>query len=276
MQSLRAIVFLAFATFASVLPAQEVAQNPVVTVDLERLVSETQIGQYLSFQMSEEAQRLQAEFDAIEAELSAEEADLIKKREILDLDEFRVLAKAFDEKAVRLRQEQQAKIQAITAESSRRRQDLLRSFVPVLSQVMRDRGATVLLDRRSVVLDTKFEFEMPLTCDVLLGDSLGEMHFYLALADQVGVGGGFAPQGSHNIIEPLSQCKPTIVGPNTWTIDFPAVEAIEAGVVRQVSPDELADALLDLSEYASADEFASVMGGSVEKTLDAVSDFMER
>ena len=155
MQSLRAIVLLVFATLASVLPAQEAAQNPVVTVDLERLVSETQIGQYLSFQMSEEAQRLQAELDAIEAELSAEEDDLIKKRETLDLDEFRVLAKAFDEKAVRLRQEQQAKIQAITEESSRRRQDLLRSFVPVLSQVMRDRGATVLLDRRSVVLDDR-------------------------------------------------------------------------------------------------------------------------
>ena len=155
MQSLRAIVLLAFATLASVLPAQEAAQNPVVTVDLERLVSETQIGQYLSFKMSEEAQRLQAELDAIEAELSAEEDDLIKKRETLDLDDFRVLAKAFDEKAVRLRQEQQAKIQAITEESSRRRQDLLRSFVPVLSQVMRDRGATVLLDRRSVVLDDR-------------------------------------------------------------------------------------------------------------------------
>ena len=155
MQSLRAIVLLIFASLASVLPAQEAAQNPVVTVDLERLVSESQIGQYLSFQMSEEAQRLQAELDVIEAELSAEEDDLVKKRETLDLDEFRVLAKAFDEKAVRLRQEQQAKIQAITEESSRRRQDLLRSFVPVLSQVMRDRGATVLLDRRSVVLDDR-------------------------------------------------------------------------------------------------------------------------
>jgi len=137
-------------------------------------------------------------------------------------------------------------------------------------------AAGLSVARRSVVLDAKFEFEMPLTCNVLLGDSLGEMHFYLALADQVVVGGGFAPQGSHNIIEPLSQGKPTIVGPNTWTIDFPVVEAIESGVVRQFSPDELADALLDLSEHASADAFMSVMGGSVEKTLDAVSDFMER
>ena len=145
-----------------------------------------------------------------------------------------------------------------------------------------DRAAEIIqavglsVARRSAVLDAAFALELPLNCDVLLGDSLGEMHFYLALADQVVVGGGFAPQGSHNIIEPLSQGKPTLVGPNTWTIDFPAVEAIEAGVVRQVSSDGLADALLDLSEYASADAFMSVMGGSVEKTLDAVSDFIER
>ena len=155
MHAIRAIVLLICTTFASVLHAQEGASNPVVTVDLERLVSETQIGQSLTFQMNEQAQNLQAELDVIEAELSAEENELITQRETLDLDEFRVLAKAFDDKAVRLRQEQQAKIQAISEDSNRKRQDLLRSFVPVLSQVMRDRGATVLLDRRSVVLDDR-------------------------------------------------------------------------------------------------------------------------
>jgi Skp family chaperone for outer membrane proteins len=155
MHAIRAIVLLICTTFAPVLHAQEGAPNPVVTVDLERLVSETQIGQYLTFQMNEQAQNLQAELDVIEAELSAEENELITQRETLDLDEFRILAKAFDEKAVRLRQEQQAKIQAISEDSNRKRQDLLRSFVPVLSQVMRDRGATVLLDRRSVVLDDR-------------------------------------------------------------------------------------------------------------------------
>ena len=130
--------------------------------------------------------------------------------------------------------------------------------------------------RRSAIFDSAFEPNHALLCEVLLGDSLGEMHFYLALADQIVVGGGFVPQGSHNIIEPLSQGKPTLVGPNTWTIDFPAIEAIEAGVVRQVSANELADALLDLSGYASADAFLSSMGGSVAKTLDAVSDFLEK
>ncbi len=155
MRSLKVIILCVLTTFSAHVAAQDIVVNPVVTVDLDRLVNETQIGQYLSFQMGERAQKLQKELDKIEAELSAEEEDLIKQREELELSEFRVLAKAFDEKAVRLRLEQQAKIQALEEEGSKRRQDLLRSFVPVLSQVMRDRGASILLDRRSVVLDDR-------------------------------------------------------------------------------------------------------------------------
>lgn len=155
MRSLKVIILCVLTTFSAHVAAQDIVVNPVVTVDLDRLVNETQIGQYLSFQMGERAQKLQKELDKIEAELSAEEEDLIKQREELELSEFRVLAKAFDEKAVRLRREQQAKIQALEEEGSKRRQDLLRSFVPVLSQVMRDRGASILLDRRSVVLDDR-------------------------------------------------------------------------------------------------------------------------
>lgn len=70
--------------------------------------------------------------------------------------------------------------------------------------------------------------------DILLGDSLGEMFFYLALADVVIVGGGFLPSGAHNIIEPLALEKTVLVGPNIWTIAFPAMEAIEAGALTSV------------------------------------------
>ncbi len=79
--------------------------------------------------------------------------------------------------------------------------------------------------------------------DVLLGDSLGEMYFYLSLADRVVVGGGFTPKGSHNIIEPLALGKPVIVGPDITTIEYPAVEAVAAGVCRQVMLEELLAAL---------------------------------
>ncbi|OYX26072.1 MAG: 3-deoxy-D-manno-octulosonic acid transferase [Rhodobacterales bacterium 32-66-7] len=82
--------------------------------------------------------------------------------------------------------------------------------------------------------------------DILLGDSLGEMYFYIALADRVVTGGGFTPHGAHNIIEPLALQRPVIVGPEIHTIEYPAVEAIAAGVCLRVPTAEaLAAALTD-------------------------------
>jgi 3-deoxy-D-manno-octulosonic-acid transferase len=83
--------------------------------------------------------------------------------------------------------------------------------------------------------------------DVLLGDSLGEMYFYLALSQAVAVGSSFVPLGAHNIIEPLALKKPVFVGPSIWGIEYPGVEALAAGVLRQVADaQELAQALAPL------------------------------
>ena len=60
---------------------------------------------------------------------------------------------------------------------------------------------------RSTVLDDDLKPPHPnkiADLDILLGDSLGEMYFYLSLCDLAIVGGGFCPKGSHNICEPLS------------------------------------------------------------------------
>ncbi len=79
---------------------------------------------------------------------------------------------------------------------------------------------------------------------ILVGDSLGEMTFYLASADAVIVGGGFGRRGAHNIIEPLALGKPVITGPSVGTIEFPAVEAEAAGLLTVCNtPDELPDAV---------------------------------
>ncbi len=75
--------------------------------------------------------------------------------------------------------------------------------------------------------------------DVLLGDSMGEMWFYLALAQVVVVGGGFVEKGAHNVIEPLALARPVLVGPHVWTIEYPGVEAEAAGVM-EICADALA------------------------------------
>lgn len=115
--------------------------------------------------------------------------------------------------------------------------------------------------------------------DVILGDSLGEMYFYLEMADKVIVGGGFTPFGAHNVIEALALKKPVIVGPHIHTIEYPATEAIAAGVCIHVhSQTELCQAL-EAGPQASPDQIETFFKnhtGAVQKTLRAIDMFTKR
>lgn len=139
-----------------------------------------------------------------------------------------------------------------------------------LARTMTEKG--VLFARRSQRLDRKLVPVSHAPMDVLLGDSLGEMYFYLGLADRVVVGGGFQPKGSHNIIEPLAIKRPVLVGPKIQTIEYPAVEAIAAGVCLQTTAERLVQ---DVQEWPGPTEaamaaFMAAHSGGTARTLDAI------
>lgn len=116
------------------------------------------------------------------------------------------------------------------------------------------------------------------TPDILLGDSLGEMYFYIALSDRVVTGGGFTAHGAHNIIEPLALKRPVIVGPEIHTIEYPAVEAIAAGVCLRVeTPQALATALTDWAGPApeTIGAFFAAHSGATQKTLAALDSMVK-
>lgn len=121
--------------------------------------------------------------------------------------------------------------------------------------------------------------------DVLLGDSLGEMYFYLALSQVVVVGASFVPMGAHNVIEPLALKKPVMVGPSIWGIEYPGVEALAAGVLQQhADAAGLSAALLRLltspEAYAQAidgaEAFVAEHGGATLKHMAALVPWLER
>jgi 3-deoxy-D-manno-octulosonic-acid transferase len=115
--------------------------------------------------------------------------------------------------------------------------------------------------------------------DVLLGDSLGEMYFYLALADLAVVGGGFVPKGAHNVIEPLALGRPVLVGPHVWTIEYPGEEAAAAGVLTicptvEVLAARVLELLADPARLAAAAEgaraFVAEHAGATPRILSAL------
>jgi 3-deoxy-D-manno-octulosonic-acid transferase len=134
----------------------------------------------------------------------------------------------------------------------------------------------VLFDRRSTRFSRKFAQQSQAPIDVLLGDSLGEMYFYLALADRVVVGGGFQPKGSHNIIEPLALQRPVLVGPQIQTIEYPAVEAIAAGICRQTTAERLVQDVLTWPDPrpAAMEAFMAAHSGATRRTLAALEPLL--
>jgi 3-deoxy-D-manno-octulosonic-acid transferase len=119
----------------------------------------------------------------------------------------------------------------------------------------------------------------PPQIDVLLGDSLGEMYFYLAMADRAVVGGGFTEKGAHNIIEPLSLGKPVLTGPVTWPIEYPFAEAEAAGLARSV-PDAaaLAEALRHPKDPTpeAITAFITAHSGAAARTIAAFDRLTSR
>ena len=152
-------------------------------------------------------------------------------------------------------------------------------FGPV-ADALAARGLPVL--RRTSLLDQSLGLTDPETArtlragTVLLGDSLGEMYFYLELADRVVVGGGFQPKGSHNIIEPLALGRPVIVGPEIDTIEYPAVEAIAAGVCLQTTPERLAVDIETWPDPApeAISGFISAHSGAGARTMAAIAPLL--
>jgi 3-deoxy-D-manno-octulosonic-acid transferase len=144
----------------------------------------------------------------------------------------------------------------------------------------------VAVARRTAVLDDGLALRAGASLDgaqVLLGDSFGEMFFYLGLADAAVVGGGFVPKGAHNVIEPLAMGLPVLVGPHVWTIEYPGREAMAAGVVAQCADaPALALALRGVLagpearavQRARAEAFLAEHGGATARTLAALAPLL--
>jgi Skp family chaperone for outer membrane proteins len=141
------------AAFAQTQAAPQVElPPPVLTIDADRLLAESAFGRALAAEVDTAARTLADENRRIEADLLAEEKDLTERRAMMSPDEFRPMADAFDEKVQRLRAEQDEKERALTDLREEGRQRFFREAVPVLSEIVREQGALVLLDRRDVFL----------------------------------------------------------------------------------------------------------------------------
>ena len=132
-----------------------VPRAPILTLDRDRLLSETRFGQAVEAQFERDSQVLIAENLRLEQALETEERELTDQRATLPAEEFRALAEEFDTKTEAIRAAQDAKSRAITSRRDAERQRFLQAAIPVLADLMRESGAVAIFDKEMVILSLR-------------------------------------------------------------------------------------------------------------------------
>lgn len=121
--------------------------------------------------------------------------------------------------------------------------------------------------------------ELPPTTNVLIGDTMGELHRFYAAADLAFIGGSLVRHGGQNPLEACTVGVPVIFGPHMFHFEEISALALERGAARQVpNGDALVDAValyLDqpaLRRSAGSAALALIRDnrGSLERTLNAL------
>ena len=139
------------AVLVAVLPAMSTAQGLLI-LDQERFFNDSLYGQRVQAEIDAAGQALAAENRSIEAELTAEELELTDRRAELPRAEFSILAETFDREVESIRAEQEAKARALNSAVDEARQQFFELAVPILLELVAERGAVAIMDRRSVLL----------------------------------------------------------------------------------------------------------------------------
>ena len=71
--------------------------------------------------------------------------------------------------------------------------------------------------------------------DIVLGDTMGEMFAYYAIADVVLMGGTWLPYGGQNFLEPMALGQSVIVGESIYNFEQIAQDALQKGVLWQAA-----------------------------------------
>lgn len=143
------------ATTQTVTSPQVPSQLPnssILTLASDRLFADSEFGRRVIRDLEAQSSVLAAENRRIEAELVLEEQELTRLRGEMSADEFRGLADAFDEKVQAIRREQEAKARSVNERRDIGRLRFFDAVEPVLAQIMQDTGASVILERSTVLM----------------------------------------------------------------------------------------------------------------------------
>jgi 3-deoxy-D-manno-octulosonic-acid transferase len=131
--------------------------------------------------------------------------------------------------------------------------------------------------RRSEFAMGNVASEIP-NCQVILGDSMGEMFTYYAACDVALIGGSLLPLGGQNLIEACAMGKPVLMGEHTFNFSEASEQAIAAGAALRVNEKDLAEKLSALIQNPARQNemgkaglaFSQNAGGATKRLMQLI------
>jgi len=154
----RFLVGAVFPFFMLVLPLPAAGQERagqdigVLVVDMQRIQRDAAAAQSVREQSAAMRGDLETTIGERARAISLEEAELAELRERMTATEFRERVREFEKTVFANRdfaQQESAKLQSVLAQASNR---LRREIAPILAQLLRERGAQLMLDKSQVIL----------------------------------------------------------------------------------------------------------------------------
>jgi len=125
--------------------------QPILVLNQERLLVGSKVGQKLLAKEKQMKDAHQQEGLRLDSELENEERELTKMRDELIASEFEKLAIEFDAKVVAVRKDHQDKSETLAVELDKLRQSFFGGIVPIVAQIMKERGASLVFEQRNVL-----------------------------------------------------------------------------------------------------------------------------
>lgn len=157
----------------------------VLTVDQEAMYRQSAWGQRAERQIAQQSRQVAADNDTAFAALVADEDALTAARATLGADEFRKRAVAFDERVTAVRKERDAARAAVAQTAELDRALFFQAAAPVMTRVMKARGARVVLDQRTVLISDQ-EIDVTAATIAALDRALGDGAAIVAAAARDG------------------------------------------------------------------------------------------
>lgn len=136
-------------------PNDPAVKQAIVTVDQEALFLRSKWGRRVQQELGSRSRTVAADNERIFNELSAEESAMTELRKTLSAEDFRKRAQAFDTRVTSVRTEREIAARELTTLAEAERQAFFRIVAPLIGQEMRDRGALVALDPRTILFSAE-------------------------------------------------------------------------------------------------------------------------